>query len=43
MPKLRAPQEHGNLYAKARVMLPERLSEREEQLLREWSKLRGAS
>lgn len=42
MPRLRAPQEHGDLYAKVRVMLPERLSEREQKLVREWAALRGA-
>ena len=41
MPKLRAPQEHGDLYVKTRVMLPERLSEREQKLVREWAALRS--
>ncbi len=40
MPKLRS-EEHGNLYAKVRVMLPEKLTDREQQLVREWAKLRG--
>lgn len=42
MPKLRG-NERGDLYAKVRVMLPEKLSEREEELVREWARLRGAS
>jgi len=40
MPKLRAPQEHGDLYAKVRVMLPEKLNELEQKLVREWASLR---
>jgi DnaJ-class molecular chaperone len=43
MPKLRAPQDHGDLYAKVRVMLPEKLDEREQKLVREWAALRGAT
>ncbi|MEJ5197543.1 MAG: DnaJ C-terminal domain-containing protein [Anaerolineae bacterium] len=43
MPKLRAPGERGDLYAKVRVVLPEKLSEREQRLVREWAALRGAS
>ena len=42
MPKLRG-SERGDLYAKVRVVLPEKLSEREEALVREWARLRGAS
>ena len=42
MPKLRS-DEHGDLYAKVRVMLPEKLTEPEQQLVREWAKLRGAA
>jgi curved DNA-binding protein len=42
MPKLRG-SERGDLYAKVRVMLPEKLSEREEELVRQWAQLRGAS
>ena len=42
MPRLRG-NERGDLYAKVRVMLPEKLSEREEELVREWARLRGAS
>jgi curved DNA-binding protein len=43
MPKLRSAQEHGDLYARVRVMLPEKLNEREQSLVREWAALRGAS
>ena len=43
MPKLRSPQDHGDLYAKVRVMLPEKLDEREQKLVREWAALRGAT
>lgn len=42
MPKLRADQ-RGDLYAKVRITLPDKLSEREEQLVREWAKLRGVT
>jgi len=42
MPKLRG-NGRGDLYAKVRVMLPEKLSEREEALVREWARLRGVS
>jgi curved DNA-binding protein len=43
MPKLRTPQERGDLYTKVRVLVPEKLNEREQQLVREWAQLRGAS
>ena len=42
IPRLRSPQEHGDLYAKVRVVLPEKLSEAEQKLVREWAALRGA-
>lgn len=42
MPKLRST-ERGDLYAKVRVMLPDKLSEREEELVREWARLRGVN
>lgn len=42
MPKLRSDQ-RGDLYAKVRITLPDKLSEREVQLVREWAKLRGAA
>jgi curved DNA-binding protein len=41
MPKLRAPSERGDLYAKMRVKLPENLSEQERNLVHEWARLRG--
>jgi curved DNA-binding protein len=43
MPKLRSSQDHGDLYAKVRVMLPEKLDEREQKLVREWAALRGVT
>lgn len=43
MPKLRSPQEHGDLYIKVRVMLPDKLNEREQKLVHEWAALRGKS
>jgi curved DNA-binding protein len=43
MPKLRTPQERGDLYAKVRVKLPEQLSEREQGLVREWAQIRGVT
>lgn len=42
MPKLRSDQ-RGDLYAKARITLPDKLTEREEQLVREWARLRGVA
>jgi curved DNA-binding protein len=42
MPKLRS-SERGDLYAKVRIALPEKLSEREEELVREWARLRGVN
>jgi curved DNA-binding protein len=38
MPKLKS-SERGDLYAKVRVMIPETLSEREEELVRQWAQL----
>jgi curved DNA-binding protein len=43
LPKLRAPDEHGDLYARVRIVLPDKLTERELQLVREWAKLRGVA
>jgi len=43
MPKLRSSQDHGDLYAKVRVMLPEKLDEREQKLVGEWAALRGVT
>ncbi len=34
MPKLRTPNEHGDLYAKVRLMLPDKLTDRERELVR---------
>ncbi len=41
MPRLRAPRERGDLYVKLQVRLPEKLSDQERQLVREWAALRG--
>ena len=41
MPRLRAPGERGDLYAKVRIKLPEALSDKERNLVREWAQLRG--
>jgi len=41
MPKLRKPKERGDLYAKVQVRLPEKLSAREQKLVKEWAQLRG--
>ena len=43
LPKLRTPHEHGDLFAKVRIALPDKLTDRELQLVREWAKLRGAA
>jgi curved DNA-binding protein len=43
LPKLRAPTEHGDLFAKVRIVLPDKLSDRELALVREWAKLRGVA
>jgi curved DNA-binding protein len=43
MPKLRAPDEHGDLYARVHLNLPSKLSDRERELLREWQRLRENS
>lgn len=42
MPRLKS-EEHGDLYARIRVMLPERLNAREQELVREWAQLRNAA
>ncbi len=42
MPKLRSDQ-RGDLYAKVRITLPDKLDEREVQLVREWARLRGVN
>ena len=38
MPKLKS-SERGDLYARVRVMIPEKLSERVEELVRQWAQL----
>ncbi len=40
MPNLRNPAQHGDLFAKVRVVLPQQLSEREKDLFRELAALR---
>jgi curved DNA-binding protein len=42
MPRLKSG-ERGDLLAKVRIMLPENLSDREQQLAREWAQLRGVA
>jgi len=42
MPKLQEPNQYGDLYAEVKVVLPERLSERERKLFEELAKLRAA-
>jgi curved DNA-binding protein len=41
MPKLRQPDQRGDLYVQVRVRLPQKLSERERQLFRELAHMRG--
>jgi len=41
MPKLRSPQERGDLYARVHVSLPQRLSDKEKELFRQLSTLRA--
>jgi curved DNA-binding protein len=41
MPKLRVPNERGDLYVKLQVRLPEKLGDQERQLVRQWAALRG--
>ena len=40
MPKLRSPEERGDLYAKIKVLLPQELNEEEKQLITQWQKIR---
>jgi len=42
MPKLADPKKHGDLYAEVKVILPQKLSEREQQLFKELASLRSA-
>lgn len=41
MPYLRNPGRHGDLYAKVKIVLPKRLSERERELFQELAKMRS--
>jgi curved DNA-binding protein len=41
MPKLRVPSERGELFVKVQVRLPEQLSDKERDLVRQWAQLRG--
>jgi curved DNA-binding protein len=43
MPRMRTStqKERGDLYARAKVLLPEKLSDKEQDLVREWARLRG--
>jgi curved DNA-binding protein len=41
MPKLRKPEERGDLYAKVKVTLPQNLSSEEKELLTQWQDLRS--
>jgi DnaJ-class molecular chaperone len=43
MPKLRQPQEHGDLYAHTSIQIPTQLTDRERELIRELAALRGHS
>jgi curved DNA-binding protein len=40
MPNLRNPKKHGDLYAKLRIQVPQKLSQREKELFRELANLR---
>ncbi len=40
MPKLRRPQEHGDLYVRAKVLVPKNLTPRERELFEELARLR---
>jgi curved DNA-binding protein len=43
MPKLRSSQERGDLYARVKINLPEKLTDQEKKLVREWAQLRGVA
>lgn len=40
MPKLRQPEERGDLYARVKVLLPQDLTEEEKQLVAQWQQIR---
>jgi curved DNA-binding protein len=40
MPRLREPDSRGDLFAKAKVMLPQNLSDKEKELVQKWNELR---
>lgn len=40
MPKLRQPDERGDLYAKVKVLLPNNLTDEEKELVAQWQELR---
>ena len=41
MPKLKDPKEYGDLYAEVKIVLPEKLTEKERQLFEELASLRS--
>ncbi|HEX9117326.1 MAG TPA: DnaJ C-terminal domain-containing protein [Anaerolineae bacterium] len=43
MPKLRSPKERGDLYIKVQVRLPDKLSDQERELVRQWAQHRGVA
>ncbi len=43
MPRLHQPKSRGDLYVKIQVRLPEQLSDKERELVRQWAQLRGVA
>ena len=43
MPRLRTPQERGDLYVKIQIRLPDKMSDQERELVRQWAQLRGVA
>jgi curved DNA-binding protein len=41
MPRLRKPDERGDLYARIKIVLPQNLSDEEKKLLSQWQNLRS--
>jgi len=39
MPKLRQPEERGDLYARVKVLLPQNLTEKEKELVAQWQEM----